>query len=324
MQQKMKRVSHKILLPLLLILAIFTAVAPAGAFEIGSRKIAVSNNGDLKFFPYGDIQKAIDSAAPNDTVFVPEGVFSGITIRKGIVLLGSGQESIINGNIVFAPADTKLNAVIDGLKIVGDLCTDAPTRGLWIRMCEFNNIYFTYYPWYDIIIERCNILEEFQQISFDGCQNVTVYNSKINSIYGNGTNNSISYVNCKIDSANGGDVNGSFINTVFNNNYNGGNSYNCFLQNCLVRQEPSSSTLIRDSWVCGSDPEWKNALDNLGEFIGTDGTMIGPDGGNFPYTLNPSLPTVKERKVSVDYANQTINIELKLSGAPEGTPENSN
>jgi hypothetical protein len=48
-------------------------------------------------------------------------------------------------------------------------------------------------------------------------------------------------------------------------------------------------------------------------FLGTDGTVVGPEGGSAPYTLIPSGISVRESKLTIDGENRTLNVRLKLT-----------
>lgn len=299
----------------------------ASIIESGRPKVVVSNNGDLKFYKYDDVQKAINEASPNDTVFLPEGVFPSITVDKGIVLLGSGQSTVINGDLLLAPPDTLLNAVIDGMKINGKLYNNKPVRGLWVRMCSIEYLFENDISLIDVLIERCNIYKLYAQ---DRIKNAHFINCEIARLQNHASSYSFNnYINCYIHGytySSGTSIRyyGTYVNCIVNLS----SDSQRFFTNCLYNQSssPSGSDAVVNSWnISGDDwnsnnlnnPEW---LEEHG-YIGTDGTVIGPYGGSFPYTLEPSLPTVKEHKVRVDHDTQQLIIDLKLSGVPEGTPE---
>ena len=48
-------------------------------------------------------------------------------------------------------------------------------------------------------------------------------------------------------------------------------------------------------------------------YLGNDGTVIGPLGGNTPYTLEPAVPTVTESSMKVDTDKQQLQVTLTVS-----------
>ena len=53
-------------------------------------------------------------------------------------------------------------------------------------------------------------------------------------------------------------------------------------------------------------------LASLG-YLGNDGTIIGPMGGNTPYSLEPAVPTVTESSMKVDTDKQQLQVTLTVS-----------
>ena len=60
-----------------------------------------------------------------------------------------------------------------------------------------------------------------------------------------------------------------------------------------------------------SDYSLENLTDN--NYFGTDKTVIGPYGGNTPYTLVPAVPRVTKSELKVDPKKQELNATLTIS-----------
>lgn len=99
-------------------------------------------------------------------------------------------------------------------------------------------------------------------------------------------------------------------------------SSNSVLTNCLLQSSGNLTTSPKmiNCWINNTnsqDPSF-NPDDIISKgYIGTDGTCVGHLGGGIPYSLDSSLPSVKERKMEVDYENNVINVTLKFSGTEE-------
>jgi hypothetical protein len=57
------------------------------------------------------------------------------------------------------------------------------------------------------------------------------------------------------------------------------------------------------------------SVENLTEknYFGTDGTVIGPYGGNTPYTLVPAVPRVTKSEIKIDPKKQEMNATLTVT-----------
>ena len=53
-------------------------------------------------------------------------------------------------------------------------------------------------------------------------------------------------------------------------------------------------------------------LDNLSDYVGNDGKVVGITGGDNPYTLTPSVPHVSAHSIEVDAVNQKLNVTLTI------------
>jgi len=116
--------------PLSLLLLI-SACSSGGSSSVESSSLSTdpARAGEL-----ADVQRAINDAAPGDTVAIGAGTFSGrLVIRKPIVLVGQGSATVITG--VAGTADAAIE-VRDATDVeVRNLTMAAPDGGVRVRDC---------------------------------------------------------------------------------------------------------------------------------------------------------------------------------------------
>lgn len=309
-------------------------VATAGAYST----IVLSHNGKPTFYDHGDFNSALKAADVNDTIYLPEIAIPGFTIEKPITIIGSGQKTHINGNINILIPDsiTKINsALLDGLNITGDVnmkrCVNAV--GAWIRMCKMNNLSLHVSDTTHIrqlIVERCDIENN---IFAADATSVHIMNSKIYKLSGQGEKpGSITINHCNIsrfENVLRAIINNSIVCGYTPNENGEYNVYGTYNIHCT-----NISSIIFDSSYYITSPsdyfDYNGNLDCTENFeqlvtekgwFADDGTLIGILGGNTPFTLDPSLPSVSESSVTLDPEAKTLNVKVKFTGTPTGTPE---
>lgn len=320
-------------IPLLFLIFCIALAIPVGAIKVklpqeeNRKAITLSHNGNLTFYKDVDFQKAIDDAQTNDTVFLAEGVYPGVSIGKEIIVIGSGAKSRILGRVNLNPTDTVLNLVLDGLRIESGLHTTAPVEGLWLRMCDIDSVLLDDSPSRNILIERCHT----KRFLYTGVEEMKVYNSYLQCIKSNmGFLNDKKFINCYL--YNHGTSNymvGTFINSILDNI---GYSYNIDSDITIVKYSVIPYSYSDRHGVHTSSENYWMVDDNLSNYwddpdyirekgyIGNDATVIGPYGGMYPYNLNPSVPAIVSSKIEPDPENQEFKINITISEIPQGTP----
>ena len=148
---------------------------------------------------------------------------------------------------------------------------------------------------------------------------MTVVNTKLFYVHANNGTNNTTLVNCNINSLNS-NFSGTIINSiiksgelsstvVLNTLYysNGVSIYsNSVAQNCYS---------IYNSNLIGNDCECYYSTTDLQSngYLGTDGTVVGINGGDTPFTLIPSVPKVTSSDIRVDKENKKLNVKLTVS-----------
>lgn len=320
------------LLPLLLVIC---AVTPAAA-----QKLVLLHEGEMTFFEKGDISAALEKSLPNDTIFLPETIIPGnFTVTKDVTIMGCGQNSVISGDVIIAPEDDAQwqNVLFDGVRITGDLYSTAPTNGLHMRNSRVDGVYQPdkngcVYDVRNLVFESC----KFNDVVKFGreAKNVILLNCVIGTINGYNSNNlwqlgEVVFVNSTLLQYGDGYENHNLcgINSVFYC-HNGAQKFlhsnESVFQNCLIIRrfgsEPLENGLYADCiFLDDMDFFFANdkglTVENLLEnnCIGNDGTVMGHLGG-LGYSLEPSLPYIKEKEIKTDNGTGELKVHLIIGG----------
>ena len=284
--------------------------------------VALHHEGNVTVFGEDKLANAIEAAVEGDTIYLSEGHFlNDVTINKPIHLVGSGQGTIIDGDVKISIDNTPTltGYMLMGMRINGDIIPDKSLNGLRISQCYFNNYgrdvsgsSSNAITVKDFYIERCYCKDYFR---LNELENGNLYSCKIREvyIYGNTSNSTLNHCNVYSSAQQGsGNKFGFFaINCIFNN-YNS-SDINSF-QNCLFKTSLTLSSSAENCWkttdsVLGdglnctmSDQELQAA-----GYIGTDNTVVG-----ITYTLNLITPRVLEHNIVVDKENKKLNVTLTV------------
>lgn len=311
---------------------IFTLVAFLGMFVGGmfaqsGSLVTLSHEGQLSFFEgYDALEKALEAAQNDDVLYLSRGMYAinspEIVINKKVRLVGDGYDTFINSNIQFvsdgeAWTYTDAEPALEGLRItqlnntVNDTgCTDM----MVIRTCRVDVLGIragseTY------ILDRCYIGSVNKTIERDLAPIIYAKNCKIGLFEGLGEN--IVFENCNIKQL----------------RYFGGKAFNCFIIEFGFGDFTSTFEDTGYAYNCwfnvGTDMFFSDArfeecnICNLSQVenlnvdynqIGSDGTLVGIKGGQFPYSESPSLPTVNVANSSVSYdsSNNQLNVIITV------------
>lgn len=308
--------------------------------------VTLSHNGELSFFSnLSALEDAINKAENGDIIYLSEGQFTTtadtIKITKRLSFIGCGYDSRIMTPILVNmknnTAPEMKTPLFDGLqlatlKFLQDTIATNSTINAEIRKCYIRNLYNPFYAAKNFIIDRCYLSYAY----FDGLEsnqsNLTVQNSKIfagHSMY------YITIINCNVyqlsylpkiaissilglaTSTPGGSYNKFYLSkgtpapSLYNsfymnsywtdNNYNGktgfAKAYNCYYSNINILDEKVSANV--DLGAKG--------------YLGEDGRRIGIYGGEFPFSENPSVPTVDSEKSSVEYDADANKLKVTIT-----------
>lgn len=313
----------KMILPLVCLLGM-----SAAANAVTNSDVILQHGSKITVYDADNLHAALETAVDGDVVFLNEGVYPAFDITKKITVQGVGQSTTIDGSITIdIPNEPILTApVLQYMLIKGHINIKSATRGLGIRQCKTNGTVFFLGKTYDAYIDRCDtsidiskIYSETITINGEGgtftcpyVKGLTATNSIIvvaSSTYS--TNQA--FFNCAISSCPGFSTlaYGTVTNSIVNMNYNDRISNTKFINSYYSDSTSLTSTCTTtDCYTADKYLSYNSEDIAANGYYGTDGTIIGPLGGNTPFTLTPDLPKVKVGGIKVDTQKEELNVTL--------------
>lgn len=299
---------------------IFTLIALIGmmAAAYAQRPVAtLSHEGKLTMFTSGRcFGEAHDAAVDGDTIYLSNGTFTDLgltTVGKRVSFIGNGRRTYIAAELevsLSSESDSLVSALFDGVYIES-LKINGPIKNVEIKNCKIQKLDLATNSAdkYDTTIDRCEIYE----FKTDGNTNgYEAYNSKIASF--TGTPSSVKgarLFNCHLIMPD--DFVGYISSSIIYSELNQSTNYNRILEKCIIMGPYSFLPQEEGVRGCYINPTGDgnkyfdenmnfNGLATLDGYVGIDGTEVGIYGGEwFPYTEEPSLPTVDKEKSTVEY-----------------------
>ena len=198
-----------------------------------------------------------------------------------------------------------------------NITIETPMKKLKIKQCTFYTLNAKASNIENALIDRCHINGEIY-----GFKSVNIVNSKI---YTAGYENSgQEYLNCNImyiDSNHVGKYTNCIIKYCSCNRENYSFFKNCLFNDYSILSKLSSSSSAINCWSDSSIDITSYTFNcSLGKYeleekgyIGTDGTVVGIEGGSAPFTLEPSVPKVTNSTVAYDAANKLLKVNLTVT-----------
>ena len=286
---------------------------------------ALHHEGNVTVFGEDKIASAIEAAVAGDTVYVSEGTLTDLLVTKKIHIVGSGQGTVIWGDLMIDIPDglaSDGNAIkIENLNVSKSIQVMSSVNELKIKKVRCNSF-------------SCDKSVEISYSFFDNCwvdnislkcfHNATIANSKIKMIDSGALDASmVSFINCNIYNSYVPRL-ASFYNSIvrmdtYMESGNGSN-YGTYLENCIFikHNHDYGKPILKNCWT--SDNVLDDNMDctltdeqllNSG-YIGTDNKVVGITGGDAPYTLKLITPRVLEHNIVVDKENKKLNVTLTV------------
>ena len=332
----------------LFLLATIIAIVSSASYAATLQRTILSHKGNLTQYDANHWQEAINDAVAGDTVFFTSGYFAGeLTITKPITLIGAGvaednafwtgndpywyngaladvyagcaktgESTRIDGNVsINIPGKITLTKTLmegfliyrdpwnsDGASVfieqeitgviikrcqIGWLSASAKSTNMVLENCFFNGL--SPENWVEPNIHNCVI---GQQIDARGTEGLEFTNCMLNDLLGA---HNYTFVNCTIGTL--GDA----------NYYSTHNTY----VNCIYQNSDGNSTYT-NCWQNDSPNLFNKAQLQSGGYIGTDGTVVGPLGGVFPFTLIPSQPYVSSSTMTYNKSTKKLNVNVTI------------
>ncbi len=302
----------------------------------------LSHGGQLTQYNLNNWTDALTDAVDGDTIYFTPGTFPGdITITKKIVLIGAGvcesqtwyhsddsmqdalggsgtpssNSTILRGsiNIELDENPTLTATMLEGFIISYNVSINKTVTNLKIKRCQIDVVKTNVNEISDesakpknLRLENCYI-RELDAGNFD---TPNIYNCYFT--YANLYSNPLNFTNCSID-----------------NTYQsvGCNYINCFLRadssvgintylKCVYANYHDNGSTYTDCWSYseGDTKPWFWTKDYLSDnnYIGNDDTVVGPLGGQAPFTFIPSQPYVSSSTVTYDSSTNKLNVNITV------------
>lgn len=287
------------------------------------QRTILSHNGKITQYDANNWKKAISDAVSGDTVYFTSGTFVGeLTINKPLTLIGPGVskedcfDSSTYGDFYASGASAKLTGQVTLSIAQSDtlhtLCFEGIYFNSAIYGCNLSKM----------IIRRCHINDLFSQSSYI-VNNLVLESSYVSKFFPSVLASPNIY-NCYISTMyNGGGV--TFTNCTFVSGYYANSGENCTYVNCCLNMKPRYSAFVNCLYTSAdsestytncwkvSNPHKITAAQMLtSNYLGLDGTIVGPMGGPAPFTMKPSLPYIEESTVEYDVENKKLNVSMKV------------
>lgn len=296
-----------------------------------------SGEQSLVFYGANGLVDAVNVASTGDLITLSAGTFNTTTINKSLRIQGAGYlddpgkgvyRTVLNADLRIELADGNtddflLESLFSSHALY--LQSNVPINRFVLKRCRFRNVYFNNSITDGCQIEHCRI-GAYLSIG-DAAKAFSIVNSVIQNISRNNSSSSIVYANTIIHRIDNSAI-ATFQNCILSSNYSSTSSSsklneNCIVSNCLSLIEkmfenipsPTSCWYSTRVAVWGVDKGFSETdsylltEDAKKQYIGTDGTEIGINGGIKPFTFTPSHPQITKR----DIATKTSGGKLKVN-----------
>ena len=302
------------------------------------------------------MQAAVNAAQDGDTIFLTLGTFNPFTINKKVTIRGTGETTIINGNVeINIPYSPTIESpLMESLAVSGDVTLSAGLSNLLLRKCKISGCCYLgggqnggisggtiekcqigtvcfYTGSYNgdidnFYIDRCNISTRMTLRS--NIKSMTVMNSNVYYLNAdNNLSNNTTFVNCFINQASAPNLSGTFINSILYDGYFSGMYHlsatfesSVFL-NTLVNTDYLSigSSSVTQNCYFPSNPSTSTTDLQYNGYLGTDGTIVGHLGGSTPYSsVNMFKPLVPTVTSSkLEVDNENKVLNVKPTVSPQ-------
>lgn len=314
------------------------------AFGATVQRTILSHQGVITQYDAIHWSDAITNAVAGDTIYFTAGSFgddnvnANLVIDKPITLIGagvaasdaffngheyygtefqgyakSGESTLLKTNITIAiPGSVTLTStVLEGFKIPScygfepTVTITESVTGLKIKRCQIDNTFYVSESATatNLVLEDCSIgrLSTARMVNPD-IQNCMIFNLSSDT-------EEIEFTNCQFEGIEGSCANCHYVNCILRSLPD----YNTFNYCTYWQSESAPHGTISNCWRT----EWwtymtKEQLQQ-GNYLGTDGTVVGPLGGSAPFTFYPSQPYVSSSTLTYDKNTQKLNVNITVN-----------
>lgn len=313
-----------------LLLAVCLIMMSMTASALTINKAMLVHNDQVTLFDGDKIQDAVNAAVDGDAIYLTLGTFQPFNVTKRITIRGAGETSIIDGNVTISipGSPTLTNPVLEALAVTGTVNVGSQVNDLSLRKCKIGNM--TISATVDgAVLDRCYITNTLTLSSY--IQGMTVVNTKLFHVKAlTGASQNTTFVNCNFYQLHTSNFSGTIINSIIQGrlfDYDGGSGYtlnSTVIINSVINSYTSDgynnfsigASSVAQGCYYVTTPGYVNSScesNPSSSYTGTDGTVVGIYGGDTPYTLVPSVPTVTNSNLNLDMVNKKLNVNLTVS-----------
>lgn len=306
-------------------------------------RVMLHHNGKATLYAYTNVQGAINAAVDGDTIYIPSGNYNSqsLSITKNITIMGQGTGSRLGDITINLPGGTEMTSTILYGVNVGYVTVKSSITNLHIDKCTLGSLDLQpnsststkTYTMKNMLIERSNITSRFiATVNYDKFEDAVMRNCNIR--YFSNRSQNISFKNCTLGAAYGQYNSNNTSNAIIDYIY--GDYVNCIIKRFCDRYYSSSTTY--GGYIIDKSASFVNCLYGEGitggttldcvystsavnytdeelrfnGYLGTDGTIVGCNGGARPYNLTPAVPSLEDIKLDVNYTTRKLNVTVKV------------
>ena len=312
------------------------------AFAVQNSAVMLQHKSNITTYEPEQINDAIANAEDGDVIYLTAGDFPGFTVDRQISIKGSGMLTVIKGTVKVENKnpDVILNNVFIGYMQIngtdGDISfyVNSRVRGFRLSQCRIVNGIRYMAITEDSYIDRCEIQTCQCGLSINETYEETVTIDGVTSKYTRSYLKGLTITNSWIGSGYGSNkyaLGVNFINCYILSGSHEFHLYGVKIMNSILRHSSAfyihKSQLINSSYGgitldndCKLTDCYNVKIDDYTSediytngYVGNDTKVIGPMGGNTPYTLEPTIPHVTNAYLSVDAKKQELNAAITVS-----------
>lgn len=289
------------------------------------------------FYGMGALKSAMAAADHGDLINLSGGTFEAVDITKAVTLRGSGMNDSIptvisNEFKINVDASIKKELYIEGVIVRNRILIYEQNPDIQLVKNKFHSIYMDQNSAVNMALINCVITDSYKNeyskslhVDFINC---CIYNIALNS------NSFGLFKNCYINTLPLYIKNSTLYNCII---YAGGSGYDfefpstCTAYNCYGIQKSGNNlfqkvvgqnnvmakdySIFKTFTGTYSDTEtFELTEEAAAQYLGTDGTQIGINGGLLPFNKKPTYPQITKLNVAPKTTNNgMLNVEVEVS-----------
>lgn len=328
-------------------LTLIAMMAATMSYAQNNLVAVLSHDSEVRMF-YGSsaLINAVDAAVSGDVITLSGGTFGWAKITKGITIRGAGADTenptvIGQSNKEYnidIPSEDNNRFVLEGVRIYlsvnGSSSLKIVSGNHSFLKCKLDSeVFFDYSSTADSKFVDCSII----RFSLNGSSKVKLSNCKLTSFTNASSSTSkAEFFNCYLaDNNQSSYYRSSFVNCVLRSDiryYSGSLAADVTAMNCVLINVSDGTQIdcykatvpeffadyetIKDQY--GTE-FYRPTTDELSEeaktkYLGTDGKVVGPEGGQYPFDLTPTYPLITKLNVAKQAtADNKLSVEIEVS-----------